>query len=416
MAVVDELEEVMDSSTNSCTALAKGLAAIFLVFMVFALPVMRTPQGMSAYLIPSIIWLTVFAVLWRDISADKQYTPRLLFLVPFAVVAEIAMDFMVGLIVGFGANVYVKNPLNIILNITRLIPIVLGVESFRYYMVRRIGGGFIKIFLVSLIIAVLYFSPMRYLSLGDWGLGINFILRTFIPILAVSIFLTQLAYWGGVKPAIMYSILTYIYVYMSPILPNTPWYLKPLIGIAVPLVQFGFIVPFLPLHLHFIRNFRKTRGTRKSKISKSLSYSLVGAAVILLAFIALGGRVMTVVSGSMEPQIGVGDIAVVVPDSDIYVGDIVAFKGPSSPILHRVIDVKAEKESTYYTTKGDANNTPDPYKISNKDIIGKLLFTIPYLGYPIVYGAALLGGLLNFATAIIVSIYFLYFYSISVKR
>ncbi|KKQ46617.1 MAG: Type I signal peptidase, partial [Candidatus Woesebacteria bacterium GW2011_GWD1_38_10] len=34
-----------------------------------------------------------------------------------------------------------------------------------------------------------------------------------------------------------------------------------------------------------------------------------------------------------------------------------------------------------YVTKGDANEDFDPPKISDKDIIGKVRLTIPYLGY-----------------------------------
>ena len=36
-----------------------------------------------------------------------------------------------------------------------------------------------------------------------------------------------------------------------------------------------------------------------------------------------------------------------------------------------------------YITKGDANNAPDPKKITKKDIIGKVIFSIPYVGYAV---------------------------------
>ena len=35
----------------------------------------------------------------------------------------------------------------------------------------------------------------------------------------------------------------------------------------------------------------------------------------------------------------------------------------------------------YYTTKGDANNSPDPRRVREGAIIGKVLFSVPYLGY-----------------------------------
>ena len=36
-----------------------------------------------------------------------------------------------------------------------------------------------------------------------------------------------------------------------------------------------------------------------------------------------------------------------------------------------------------YITKGDANNAPDTREVFQKDIIGKVLFDIPYVGYAV---------------------------------
>ena len=41
-----------------------------------------------------------------------------------------------------------------------------------------------------------------------------------------------------------------------------------------------------------------------------------------------------------------------------------------------------EDENVYYYTKGDANNIEDDVKLEFKDLKGKVLVVIPYVGYP----------------------------------
>ncbi len=96
----------------------------------------------------------------------------------------------------------------------------------------------------------------------------------------------------------------------------------------------------------------------------------------------------TILTGSMIPNINPDDVIVdirVNKPEDIKVGDVITFiststLSPGMTISHRVIDIKKENGETLYYTKGDANLSPDtsPAKFSN--VLGKVLFHIPYLG------------------------------------
>jgi len=95
---------------------------------------------------------------------------------------------------------------------------------------------------------------------------------------------------------------------------------------------------------------------------------------------------LVVMSGSMEPAIHIGSIAVIKPSSEYSAGDIITFPHPKDPnnlITHRIQEIAEDKEEglMYVTTKGDANQTADSWKIALDDVKGKLLFSIPYLGY-----------------------------------
>ncbi len=89
----------------------------------------------------------------------------------------------------------------------------------------------------------------------------------------------------------------------------------------------------------------------------------------------LGFGATVVLSGSMEPEISVDDLAVIVKTKDVAVGDVVLFQAGNSTVLHRVVEVQGDT----VITKGDANNAADA-PISRNDIKGKMAFSIPSVG------------------------------------
>lgn len=69
---------------------------------------------------------------------------------------------------------------------------------------------------------------------------------------------------------------------------------------------------------------------------------------------------------------------------DIQVGDVVVWQRKQESIIHRVVNVNLEKG--YFDTKGDANpGYAIERRIHISDVIGKAVFSIPYLGYPSIW-------------------------------
>ena len=85
----------------------------------------------------------------------------------------------------------------------------------------------------------------------------------------------------------------------------------------------------------------------------------------------------------MEPTYSVGDLLYVKKASfdSIQVGDPITFLLNEDLVVatHRVVSV--DKENLEFTTKGDANDSEDGTLVHYKNIVGKPIFTIPYLGY-----------------------------------
>ena len=125
-----------------------------------------------------------------------------------------------------------------------------------------------------------------------------------------------------------------------------------------------------------------------------LAYILFFALILFILLHLLGFKSVVVLTDSMEPMISPFSLVIVSPESDIKIGDVILYEVELSKkkykVLHRVIDIKEKKGQIVYITKGDNRRYVDAWYVSRENIIGKLLFSLPYLGYVSYYGAHLL--------------------------
>ncbi len=134
-----------------------------------------------------------------------------------------------------------------------------------------------------------------------------------------------------------------------------------------------------------------------------LAFIILVALLLVVSVFPITGnyKLMIVQSGSMAPAIKQGGIVLVKPVSDYKIGDVITF-GPynktKAPTSHRIYDIKVINGQPVYITKGDANNAPDAREIQKKDILGKVLFSAPYVGYAVDFAKKPMG----FALIIIV--------------
>lgn len=107
---------------------------------------------------------------------------------------------------------------------------------------------------------------------------------------------------------------------------------------------------------------------------------IVGLIIILLH--VFGIKQYIVISGSMEPTIKTGSVVFINHNASfekLKVKDIVAFKLETGKIAtHRIHRITEEG----IITKGDANGLEDGVT-TKKNYVGKMIFSIPYIGYVI---------------------------------
>jgi signal peptidase I len=85
----------------------------------------------------------------------------------------------------------------------------------------------------------------------------------------------------------------------------------------------------------------------------------------------------------MRPAMEVGDISIVISTnpSNIQVGDIIQYWQGEEMNLHRVVEIRQTESGLQFITKGDANNAADTTPVTADQIKGKLILTIPKVGW-----------------------------------
>jgi signal peptidase len=120
-----------------------------------------------------------------------------------------------------------------------------------------------------------------------------------------------------------------------------------------------------------------------------LPFGLTAAAATLIVAVAAVPlitpiRTQIVVGGSMAPKIPLGALILAMPIDGIAApGDVILFPHPlgRTTVVHRVVAVEHGAIDSNYVTKGDANDREDGWRISVLTASGRVIATIPFLGY-----------------------------------
>ena len=112
---------------------------------------------------------------------------------------------------------------------------------------------------------------------------------------------------------------------------------------------------------------------------------LVATLVLIFPFVAFyGDNIMVTTTTSMLPALKPNDLIVVENSTidQIKEGDIIAFDSHMEMgiIAHRAIEVFEEDGQTKINTKGDNNEKPDSWHVTDNDLIGKVKNIIPVFG------------------------------------
>lgn len=116
--------------------------------------------------------------------------------------------------------------------------------------------------------------------------------------------------------------------------------------------------------------------------------SVVGGLVFWAAVpIVLGWSAHAVLSGSMAPQVAVGDVLTSEPveAATLKPGMVVLFHDPDDPAIVLAHRIRAINDDGGIVTRGDANTADDPSTVGADDVVGLARLRVPWIGMPRVW-------------------------------
>lgn len=368
-----------------------GILALYLLFNIFVIIPNRSEMNLYNELINPLMWIVICVVaifLGKDsglrVRSGVNKTQSLL----IVLIIYIILYFLSGLIFGFERTPYSKDILSVLLNLWSFGSIIILQEYIRLQLVKNENKKMYNLVLTTLVFFVLNLNYSNFLdNFTDFKTIFIYASSVLLPAIAESAVLTYLIYTSGVKSSIIYRLFVTIPPFLIPIVPSLDWFVTAVVGVVLPLAVYIYIN-----YVNVVKNERLSRGERKRY--SPVVYIPVFALIAVFAAFVMGlfkYQPVAVLSGSMSPTFNRGDAVIInklskQEKNELKKGDIIQFISGTRYVVHRIYKVtNDEYGNKAFITKGDHNNAPDSDMVSLDNVIGKVSFSVPLIGYPSVW-------------------------------
>ena len=363
--------------------LSYGIAICFLLFY-FLFFFFDISFSFFNFLFYGLLFL-IFILLFRDKKLIRNYHKEFSQTVFIISIIYFIIYYILGLIIGYSYNVYSTSFIGILRNIIVIVVPLLFREEVRSRFLFLNKKKFGIFFITLLFIVLELFSSTFFTYSNNEELFINFF-SVFLPIVLENILLTYLAYIGIRSTVYAYFIPMLISRYFIPITLDVDWFFA---------LLFQLILVVVIFYVSFNEYLWKEKRIYSYKTNKTNSVVYLFGVVLIVSFgLFVAGvfkyRPVAILTYSMEPIFTRGDAVIVEKLDDdeknkLKKGDIIQYQVDKTVVVHRIIKVKKEDNKKVYILKGDNNNAKDPKPVYMEQIMGKVLFSIPKVGYPSVW-------------------------------
>ena len=376
----------MQKSKNATIVI---MIMILLFGLLGSIKLVRDINVIYLYIINPIFWIGLSTLLYyalgKNIENRKLKKPIMEYTI-IATLVFIIVYMLSGLFVTFGKNPYNARPIGLLHNLWIFGTILIAKEYVRYKLINNVyEKDKNKIAMIITVIYVIIDIEMtRFIGTNITVFSVvKYAIQTVMPNIAKNVLFSYIAINGNYMASIIYQLITNLYFWISPILPNAPWVMTAIIDITIPVILFLYI-RFVKNKLNILRN---RKNIMNSNPRNMIPFVL---AIILAIWFAIGIfpiKPVAIASGSMEPELHIGDVAIIQKCNvnDVNVGDIIEYQMEGYTVIHRVVEKIQRKGEYYFVTKGDDNNSPDVDEVREDQLIGKVVFKIRYLGYPAIW-------------------------------
>lgn len=290
-----------------------------------------------------------------------------------------------GLLVSFGKNPYSTSLRGLVINLFSTGLIIFCREYIRYKLINNVYNNDKKIIFVFLVItfSLLDINISSLLSSINVYYVFKQLFYAFFPSIIKNILFTYMAMYTDHIPAFIYEIIYYFILWISPVLPNSPWVLVAILNSIFPLI----------LLLYCRYHIQKKNRFHLNSISSPINPSGIipfGICLVLLIWFAVGifpVKPVGVATASMVPELNVGDLTFIkkCTANDVKVQDIIEYQMDGYTVIHRIKNIYQEDGEFFFITKGDNNDSEDKIPVREEQLIGKVIFKIPYVALPTIW-------------------------------
>ena len=345
--------------------------------------------GLFLYIINPIFWIILSGVLYFSIAriyTNTKLRKKIIQYTTVAVLTYLVIYLLSGLFVTFGNNPYNTTLKGLIINFWILGVPIFAKEYIRYKLINNVYDRDKMSF--SIFISIVYvLIDIEYARLIGQNVAtltiIKYCAQVIAPSIAKNILFSYIAIQGDFVSSIIYQLITNLYYWISPILPNSPWAMSSIIDTVIPII--------LCLYIRYEKVKLTPKKDRRMIIDTNPGSIIpLVISIVLVIWFALGVfpiKPIAIATGSMEKEICVGDVAIIqkCKGNDVNVGDIIEYQMEGYTVIHRIIEKKQENGEFCFVTKGDNNISPDNEIVRENQLIGKVIFKIKYIGYPAIW-------------------------------
>ena len=330
-----------------------------------------------------VSFVALYSVFRLDIRNDFKYRQTLK-TVMICLLFYFILIYIGGLFTGFAKTIYSFGFTNLIYNIIPTLIYIVLMEFIRSIYINRSNNNKI-IIVLSCIVFIIYdsFSKFYLYNLSVSDDLYEYIGLVILVSIARNIFLSILCSKSNVINCIIYRIITELYIFIVPIVPNFGPYINSVLEITLPLI-IGLI-----LMSPSKRILPSPNMTKRGRIS-----SIVVVSILLLIILLNSGlikyQMFVIGSNSMNPYIYRGDVIIARRTNSkeikkIKKGEILVFRYDKKIVSHRVYKIITRNNKLYFRTKGDNNDQVDDNLAKESDVIGTVSFRIKYIGLPSIW-------------------------------
>jgi len=330
--------------------------------------------------------LGIFKLFFGFEKDRNRYTKDIIFEMVIILLVYFILIYLLGVVIDFAKISDYYNWYGLKTYIIPLIITIILKEILRYMMLKKSEGC--KLLFITTIVLFIFVDISEAIYYNGFKTGYDtfiFIALSLLPAISSNIVFNYLAVQSGYKPIIFYLLITRLYVYLIPIIPDLNEYLTAIINFILPIIM-GYKL------YNFFQKENDEDIDREYNKKRIGVWVLPGILTLIIVYFTSGYfhyYALAIATGSMEPKISRGDIVIVEKIEDriaeLEVGRVIAYKHNEVVVVHRINKIVEEDNERFFYTKGDANNHVDNYVVKENEIIGTVDFAVPYAGLPTIW-------------------------------